>query len=307
MKYILILMFFIFSHIKSQHTISNTSYMLSPVIINPAFVGNDGALSIGLISRIEQWGTQSSNPISNTLFGHTPLVNKNIGIGGIVNYNIFGPQNNFSGKFIASGKFKVGKFRISIAGSAGYSNQVLSFTNSKGNPISIEEANTDPSLINRNVVNKFTLGLGTNVQYKMFFLGAYIPAINLNSLNESQIQKDFFYNQIQVFGGANIRILDELVLKPSILLRNLKGSGIQPDFNLLINLFDNYTIGASYKVNNAISGIVMLNLTRQFSIVYAYDYIMNTNLGTNSKGNHELQLKYIFKFYVNDMNVKRFK
>ncbi|TAF73017.1 MAG: type IX secretion system membrane protein PorP/SprF [Bacteroidetes bacterium] len=304
-KRLIVLFIFIFLKSTAQHTISYSSYMLSPVLVNPAFAGADGALSTGLVSRVQFLGTESGNPLSNTLFAHSPLINKNIAIGTIMSYDKFGPQHNFNGNFIASVKFKIQKIKVSLAGTVGYTNNRLVFDN-PNNSISNEEANADPVLRNNNL-NKFNFGLGLNLQYKFFFLGANIPTLRVvSNATESPLQKEYFYNQIQVYGGVNYRLSDNVILKPSFLLRNLKGSGFQPDINFLVSLFDRYTAGVSYKLNNAISGLIMINITPQFGVSYCYDYI-TSNLNINSRGNHELQLKYIFKYYVNDMNVKRFK
>lgn len=279
--------------------------MLNPVLINPAFVGNEDALATGLVSKIQFLGTESQNPIQNTIFAHSPLVNRSIAFGTILSYDVFGPQNNFSGNIIAAKKIKIKSFKFSFAGNLGYVNHRLNFTTQNTNPLSSETALSDPVLNNLSN-NKFNLGLGINVQYKYFFIGANIPTVIFSSTEQSPLLKNYFFNQIQFYGGLNYRISDDILLKPSFLIRSLKGSGIQSDVNLLLNLFDKYTAGISYKHNIEISAIMMIKLTKQFSVSYSYDYI-TSNLATASKGNHELQLKYVFKYYVNDMNVKKIK
>lgn len=299
----IVIILFIFEA-NSQHTIPYSSYMISPVLVNPAFAGSDGALSIGLVSRIQLLGIESGNPMANTLVAHTPLINKNFALGTIISYDKFGPQNIVNGNILASGKFKISTFKITLAATAGYTNTRLQFDDK--NSISYDNASKDPVYNNNAASNKFNLGLGINVQYKFFFLGVFSPAIKLTKTPESALQKNYFYNQIQIFGGLNYRISDAILIKPSFLVRNVKGSGMQVDINFLANFFNTFTAGASYKINNAIAAIAMIQISPQFAISYSYEHI-TSNLKTGSMGNHELQLKYVFKYYVNDLNVKKFK
>ncbi len=278
--------------------------MLSPILVNPAFTGNDGALSIGLVSRLQLLGLESSNPMSNTIFAHTPLKNKNLALGTIISYDKFGPQNTFNGKLLASGKFKISKFKIGIGGSLDYTNNRIIFD--EKNQISFESASNDPVYANNNSTNSLNFGLGINIQYKFMYIGAVAPAIKINTSNESVLQKNYFYSPVQVFGGLNYRIVEAILLKPSFLIRTLKSSGLQFDINLLANLFDKFTTGVSYKNNSGIAGLFMVQISPQIAISYTYEHI-TTNQKVGSMGNHELQLKYIFKYYINDLNVKKFK
>lgn len=303
-KLFLVINLFIFFILTAQHQPVYNSYAISPILINPAFTGADGALSFGIVSRIQFLGIESGNPLTNTLFAHTPLKNKNIALGTIMSYEKFGPQSNFNGNLMASYKIKISKFRLTFASSLGYLNRRFTFENA--NPVSFDKANEDPLSITNPSENKFNLGLGINISYKFFYLGAFSPTLKFSKIQQTELQNDFFYNQIHIYGGINYRISNSFVIKPSFLLRNLKSSGIQLDGNLLISAFDKVTFGANFKLNNAIAGIAMIHISPQFSVCYSYEHI-TTNLKNNSSGNHELHLKYIFKYYVNDLNVKKFK
>ncbi len=53
---------------------------------------------------------------------------------------------------------------------------------------------------------------------------------------------------------------------------------------------------ASWRYNDAVSGMLGLHVARNFNIAYAYDYVLSP-LGKFTNGSHELMIAYqIFKF-----------
>ncbi len=57
--------------------------------------------------------------------------------------------------------------------------------------------------------------------------------------------------------------------------------------NFLIN--DKFELGASYRLDDSISGLISFMATKDFRIGYAYDYT-TSNLGDLNSGSHEVFL-----------------
>lgn len=299
--YALIICIFFRCNIIAQHRPLYSAYMLNPVLVNPAFAGNEGALSVAAVSRV-QWLGISGGPITNTAIGHTPLVFRPMAVGAVVSYDKFGPQSLFYGTAMASCKIRLGKFRVVGAMQAGYNNMQLNFTSD--NPQAIANAMNDPAYATL-ATHQYTLGAGVIIIYKNFFIGASIPYVSMQS-GTNQEANGWLYSQQNLFTGANFEVSENVLLRPSVLLKNVKGSNLQADVNMLVTLFDKFTPGISYRVNNAIVGILMMNVNPQLSFGYSYDYVTSP-LTNYTSGNHEIQVKYTFKYYVSELNVRKFK
>ena len=83
------------------------------------------------------------------------------------------------------------------------------------------------------------------------------------------------------------------LLKPSTLLKYSSESGLQVDINMNAWYENKYGIGFSYRTGNAIVGMLECQLTPQFRLGLAYDYI-TSKLGLQNYGAAELLLRYEF-------------
>ncbi len=109
------------------------------------------------------------------------------------------------------------------------------------------------------------------------------------------------------FGGFLINISDEFKLKPSTLLQYNTSSVFQYDINLSAILLRDglLSVGASYRANDALVGIVEVQLNTQLRIGYSYDYSLNP-LVNYTGGSHEITIRYEFKYIVQALNPRFF-
>ena len=95
-KHIAILLLLIVSiQAKSQQEVQFTHYMYNTLSVNPAYAGSNQLLNISSLFR-QQWVGIDGAPMSQNLFLHTPVVNKNIGIGLNFLNDKVGPVNQTS-------------------------------------------------------------------------------------------------------------------------------------------------------------------------------------------------------------------
>src|SRR5690606_1533300 len=69
-----------------------TQYMDNQLYINPAYAGSRGTLNIGGVHR-QQWAGFKGAPMTQSLFVHSPLTYKSVGLGGSVINDRIGPLN----------------------------------------------------------------------------------------------------------------------------------------------------------------------------------------------------------------------
>ena len=60
-------------------------------------------------------------------------------------------------------------------------------------------------------------------------------------------------------------------------------------------LIDRLWIGATYRVQNSVGGLMQVQATDQLKIGYSYD-LMTTEVGQYNKGTHEVFLSFDFSF-----------
>jgi hypothetical protein len=80
-----------------------------------------------------------------------------------------------------------------------------------------------------------------------------------------------------------------LKLKPSVLVKYQKAAPIQADFNCNLLINEVFWIGASYRTNAAVIGIIEYQINPMFRVGYAYDY-STTAINRYSSGSHEIMI-----------------
>ena len=72
-----------------------THYAFNTLAINPAYAGTRDALTITGLHRA-QWVTFKGAPITQTITGHSPIFNENVGLGLSILNDKIGPSNTSS-------------------------------------------------------------------------------------------------------------------------------------------------------------------------------------------------------------------
>ena len=82
-----------------------------------------------------------------------------------------------------------------------------------------------------------------------------------------------------------------LKLKPAFMAKGVSGAPLAIDLttNVLINNF--FELGAGYRFDDSVSGLVNFYIQPNLRIGYSYDYTL-TNLGKYNSGSHEIFLLF---------------
>jgi type IX secretion system PorP/SprF family membrane protein len=173
--------------------------------------------------------------------------------------------------------------------------------------------NPGEPILGRELIKKFypTVGAGLFLYGQdTWYLGASIPNFLTDGIyndDVATIVEDKM--QLNFIGGYVFDLSESLKFKPAFLINYIGGAPLNTNIstNFLIN--EKFTLGASYRLGNAISGLAGFQVGGSTFIGYSYDY--NTNaLGQFNNGSHEI----ILKFYLgrggessNDSNHKSLK
>ncbi len=284
---------------NTQQDPQYTQYMYNQNVINPAYVTNDlGIINLGAMHR-RQWVSSVGAPKSYNFFVHTPLTNK-IEVGfSLITDNIgddIVKENNIYADFAYILQLAKGH-KLSLGLKAGITNFTADFTNFRFPdedittgfiPNDLAFKNQDTTLPN--------FGTGTFYFTDSYYLGISIP----NFLHSKHVEEQNGLNnlggeEIHLFvnGGYAFKLSSLIKLKPSFMMKAVKGSPIVLDTSLNA-LFDNrFEAGMSYRLKDSVSAMFNIRVLHSLRIGYAFDYT-TTNLGNFNSGTHEIIILFDF-------------
>jgi len=281
-------LFFSVTMMFGQKEPQYTQYMYNIGSFNPAYVGTVETPDITGLYRA-QWTGIPGAPKTMRFGVNLPLANEKNGLGFNVVSDQLGPTTQTYIDFAYSFQVKLSEdTKLSFGVDAGGSLLDVDYT--KGD---FENPN-EPLLNNADTFNKFypTVGAGMFMYQENWYLGLSVPnfltsgiyADEVANIVEDKIQFNFI-------GGYVFDFSEGLKFKPAFLMNYLKGLPLNLNLSANFLISDIVTLGASYRLDNALSGLAGLQVSNSLFLGYAYDH--NTNgLGEYSQGSHEVILKF---------------
>ncbi len=280
---------------KAQQDPMYSQYMFNTLAINPAYAGSRNVLSVTGLVR-SQWIGIDGAPRTQTISFDTPLQGKNVGIG-------FQAFNDQVGITRTTGAFASYSYRIpardgtlSLGLQAGLSNfraqySLVSLTSGGGG---------DPAF--GQDVNAVLPNFGTGIYYssERFYIGASVPHLLNNQLNNGEVSvtnglvsRQYIHGFITA--GYVIGLGMDYKVKPSFMVRAVKGAPLQADLSANFWIRDAVAIGAQYRTRSDISAMLEAQVSPQIRIGYAFDRSITKLINYNS-GSHEIMVRYEFGF-----------
>ncbi len=274
----------------AQQDAQYTQYMYNTVSVNPGYAGSRGHMSIGALHR-SQWVGLEGAPVTQTLNIHSPIGYKGVGLGfSIVNDKI-GPtsETNFDVDFSYTIPVSSeGKVSFGLKGSI----NLLDVRFSELNQYASDQT------LQQDIDNRLSPNVGAGVYYHTdkFYLGVSVPRIletshfDSSSLSTAKEQMNFY-----LITGYVWDLNPLLKFKPTLLTKVVQGAPLQVDLSANFMLNDKFILGAAYRWDAALSGMLGFNLSNEFLIGIAYDREI-TDLGSTrfNNGSFEVILRYDF-------------
>ncbi|WP_026704495.1 PorP/SprF family type IX secretion system membrane protein [Flavobacterium soli] len=295
MKKILLLVqfFFFLTTAFAQQDPQYTQYMYNMSVVNPAYAtGTESILNLGTLYRT-QWVGAVGAPKTLTFFGHMP-VNKEVELGLSMVSDDIGDgakkENNFFADFAYVLAFK-NNHKLSLGLKAGFT----SFqTNFNGFQFESGDASTDLAFSENINMFKPNIGMGAYYFTNTYYVGLSVP----NLLSTKHIEER---NGINAFGSENphyfftggyvFNLNPSFKFKPAFMSKFVKGAPATFDITANILYNNKVEFGLAYRLDDAVSGLVNINVTPDIRVGYAYDYTLS-NLGQFNSGTHEIFLLF---------------
>ena len=281
-----------------------TQYMYNMNIVNPAYAGSRGTLSLGLLGR-SQWTNVNGGPKTMTFDAHAP-VGKKVGMGLSVIADEIGPakeQNIYADFSYTITTSEQGRLAFGLKGGVTLLNVNLL-------DVVLPQTSTgDDPLFDENINDAFpNVGAGVYYYNDKWYAGFSVPNLlksehldkeNINTKASEEIH--YFLTTGYVFDLSST-----LKFKPSILVKGVTGAPVSFDVNANFLMYDRFEVGASYRWQDAVSILFNFGVTRSFRIGYAYDYTISEFSNSNTGGSHELMLLYDISFSKKNLKSPRF-
>ena len=271
---------------KSQQIALHSQYLYNNFAINPAVAGTKSYAPLSISFR-RQWMGIDEAPVTQNLMYHT-YIGDNMGLGGHIFNDASGPTRRSGISTTYAYNIKTSK-RTKL--SFGVSGSLTQFSIDRDRLIT--EIPGDVAVMNSNSQLITDCNIGIYWSGERHFIGLssfnlFENKTNLLALTTpvvNQLNRIFYIN-----GGYNFKIGALLELQPSTVMRIMADNILQIDGNLKLTIKNAYSIGLSYRNNDALSFMGGINFGTT-TIGYAYDLGIS-KIKTYNEGTHEVFLSF---------------
>ncbi len=267
-----------------------SQYMFNPFAVNPAYAGSRDAASIVLINRSQWLGLQGA-PNTQTLAAHLPTNRYNLAWGLNVTYDQVGPSSSLLAAGTAAYQLVLERGTLNFGLRGGVYNTVLN-----GQKLNFREENDALDHQMRTSAISPTFDFGMYYYTDRFYAGLAVNHLTRHRLNFDQISnnEDYFLKRhIFLMSGYAFETRNNIIIKPSVLLKHAEGQPFNADVNLNALFKEKFWVGIGLRNFSSLNFLVDLNVTDYLRIGYSYDITL-TKLKTYSYGSHEILLGFDF-------------
>lgn len=289
----------------SQQDPMYSQYVFNGMLINPAYAGTHDVLSATMLYR-DQWVSVPGAPRTGILSLDAPFRNDKVGLGLNVAFDKIGVTSHTDLSAIYSYKIRFSASTLSFGLQGGLGFSTSNFTSVKYS----DNATADVAFQNNFSEVLPNVGFGMYYYSDKFYAGLSVPQIGgfaiEKALNRNAEAAHLdLANHYFISTGYTFDLSSDLKLKPSVLLKYVKGAPVEADINAIVQCYDLLALGISYRSLSSVNFLAQIRLTQQFYIGYAYEYATNS-INTFSSGSHEIMLQYYFDFSKSKIITPRF-
>ena len=267
----------------SQQESYYTLYRYNMNVINPAYAGALGKNVFAFTSR-RQWSSMQDAP-STLAFSYSSERENNVGLGlSVVSDKVFIEQQTFA-YVDFSYKLDMESTQLYLGLKAGGN-----FYSADPRALSTYSASSDPA---QQQLSRFNpnVGAGALLKGELFWASFSIPRlfnVKRESDNIAVTAKDRMHSYLG--GGVDLPIGSGLLVKPSVMLRKVKGLPVTTDFTGMLSWQNQFDVGISYRSSSSFALLSVISLGG-FDIGYAYETPTASSLSQLNLKTHEIVLR----------------
>ena len=266
-----------------------TQYMFDKMLVNPAYVGSSNWV-IATAKYRNQFVGVPGGPSTTTFTFHSPIPNKNIGLGLKFISDKAGAGTNNWFTLNAAYHLKLKDAKLSFGLEGGFINRRVDYSGL------IKQDLDDVNIPTMDNVIMPDVSFGTYFQTNKFYAGVSMYHLISNSgiskTGDAKLNKHIF----AIIGNVFDLIPKKFAIDPSILVKYVASAPIQADVNLNFVYLNRFTLGTTWRQGDAFAVLLKADLTEEIRIAYSYD-VNTSGLSSFSNGGHEILVSYGIKLY----------
>lgn len=281
-----------FMNAEAQQDPHFTQYMYNMNVVNPAYAGSKESLSGGILYRA-QWVDLEGAPRTGTFSLHSP-VGKNVGLGLSAVSDKIGPveETNVYGDFSYILNLG-GDHKLALGLKAGATFHKVGLFDQIGNGYvpHVDDA------FSENTSNVY-LNIGTGIFYytDKYYIAASVPNfLKSKHLDLTRNGDDYeFGSETQhyfVTAGYVFDLSSNTKFKPSVMMKSAFEAPTSFDVSANFLFFERLELGATYRLDDSMGGMVNFAITPSLRIGYAYDHV-TSDLNIKTPASHEFMLLF---------------
>jgi type IX secretion system PorP/SprF family membrane protein len=267
-----------------------SQYMFNQLAINPGYAGSHENIAFDLLYRY-QWVSVDGAPKTISASIHSPFSSVHSAYGFELTNDQIGPVSYTTGMLTYAYRINFNKSKLSFGLQGGFKNNDIIST--KLDPYQPDPFKDYP--IDKKTIFNANFGVYYYVPAK-FYAGFSSHQLLQNqwllvtdSLGNSQFSK--LFRHFYLMSGGAVELGENLVFKPSVIVKYVKNAPVQFDFNASFLISKTLWLGLAYRTHSAVSLITEFNISQNMRIGYSYDMWLNElNIGRN--GSHEFRLSF---------------
>jgi type IX secretion system PorP/SprF family membrane protein len=247
-------------------------YLNNPLLINPGYSGLNNNLNAGVTYR-KQWAGFDGSPTTFNVNAHTSLFDNKMGVGLIVLKDIAGVNSNTEVHGTYAYRLDLDQKFFSFGLQAGF----ISF---KGNNNELNPYDpNDPAFTENQNITKPSFGAGVILHSERYFFGLSVPRMLKSKITVSDIETELYSQHFYMMGAYIFYINEHIRLKPSVLLKSVKGSPLSADVNFAVNFEEKYTAGVYTRNLNAYGLMAQIKFASAYRFGYAFEVPAGNSVG----------------------------
>jgi type IX secretion system PorP/SprF family membrane protein len=263
MKYFLLFFSCVaFSLAQAQQDPLYSQYFNNPMLINPAFAGNNDRLYAGVAYR-SQWAGVDGGPVTFNFNSHLALVDNKVGVGIMAVQDQLGDIKNtqYGGTFAY--KIKLTNSTFSFGMQAGVTRYAT-------DPNAVKLFNPNDPAFNQFTETKFNTGVGVLLQNERYTLSLSVPRMLASTVSQGGQSIQVYSQNFYLFGAYSFYVNERIQFRPSTLLRATAGTPISADVNANFIFNKVYTAGLFIRKFNTY-GVLLQMVMNNYRLGYVFE------------------------------------
>jgi type IX secretion system PorP/SprF family membrane protein len=275
----------------AQVNSSFTQNQLITPALNPAMQCAAESMGADMLYR-KAWMGESTAPQLSFVQLHMPLMQNKMGVGVLLNNEVYG--NRKLASFMADGAYaiKIGEGHVAFGLRLG----MQSHTNTLSGVNLIQPDDPNFKYDYRNII-AFNGGFGISYFSNKWRAGASVPSVmetnifqNSNTTNiDQQIKPQLWHTYVHA--SRNMQITNELQVQLGVAGRTIGHRIPYAQASAIAQWNKMLMLGISYQYNHSISAIVGYTWQQKIAITYSYDWVTNKMM-VPFGGSHELRMAF---------------